>query len=1014
MADSESTNTSPSTPNVQDGLKDLHLQKEGTGNWRGITVSKKLTQEYTLGSDMSSSAMSRGQSLQSPRKHGGSPQSSTVSTPRSEDIIPGSVSLKQQPGQHPKLARSTSQKVTPRAPPTYHDYPNKTEEAKGTFHAISGCIYSSKAIGATDHAMDCECAEEWDPSTQVNAACGEDSDCINRATKMECVGDCGCGADCQNQRFQRQQFAKVTVIKTEKKGYGLRADTDLRENDFVFEYIGEVIGEGQFRRRMQQYDEEKIKHFYFMSLNKGEFVDATKKGNLGRFCNHSCNPNCYVDKWVVGDKLRMGIFAERSIQAGEELVFNYNVDRYGADPQPCYCGEPNCTGFIGGKTQTESGTKLPQATVEALGIDDGDSWDTAVAKKPRKKKVNEEDEEWVNKVEPKGLDEDGVTKVMATLMQCKEKWITVKLLSRIQRSNDERVRNRVVKMHGYQILNTVLALFKDDFNIVLQILDILDQFPRLTRNKISDSKIEGTVETLKDCGDERVEAQATALLKEWSTLETAYRIPRKKRDPNVSTPTPKNDHSGRRDVGRSERKARSRSRSRSKSRSRSRSLDAPRGPSAVPGGPRAMPIQRPMPFYSGPRPTYRPPRQYENRLPEGWYPATTEDGRTYYYNARGATTWTRPTFPAIPPPPPQKAASNNKALEDIISEITSAKAHALREKSSATVTPQPTVSEPRTDLKASKDKWRAYPEEKQKKVYENTLFPHIKSVMDKYKHKLPKDDLKRFAKQIGKKLVESDYKRNRVEDPTKISPQQEKHVKKHVKEFFDKAVTRKKERDGKEAGTQKKNEMPAASDTPEAAAYEKPDEGSDDEEKMGLSEDEAEAPAPELGTPANSVTPLTSACQLVNGNRPKRRRSEDGESDGVGLDEVGSTPRKRLRSETPPPPPPPPEENFLDMTPPSSAHNLIKGADFKAMTQNGHMMDEDICKNPPRPAPVGSVYTDHEETVDLNGGGASPMFLNGVGNSPSDGDEGGMDKSNLAIHGMGIGQMPEVEVHQGH
>lgn len=208
--------------------------------------------------------------------------------------------------------------------------------------------------------------------------------------------------------------------------------------------------------------------------------------------------------------------------------------------------------------------------------------------------------------------------------------------------------------------------------------------------------------------------------------------------------------------------------------------------------------------------------------------------------------------------------------------------------------------------------------------------------------------------------------------------------------------------------------MPAASDTPEAAAYEKPDEGSDDEEKMGLSEDEAEAPAPELGTPANSVTPLTSACQLVNGNRPKRRRSEDGESDGVGLDEVGSTPRKRLRSETPPPPPPPPEENFLDMTPPSSAHNLIKGADFKAMTQNGHMMDEDICKNPPRPAPVGSVYTDHEETVDLNGGGASPMFLNGVGNSPSDGDEGGMDKSNLAIHGMGIGQMPEVEVHQGH
>ena len=154
---------------------------------------------------------------------------------------------------------------------------------------------------------------------------------------MECVGDCGCGPDCQNQRFQRRQYADVTVFKTEKKGYGLRADTDLNPDDFIYEYIGEVIDEGRFRRRMVAYDEESIKHFYFMSLTKGEFVDATKKGNLGRFCNHSCNPNCYVDKWVVGEKLRMGIFAERKIKAGEELVFNYNVDRYGTDPQPCNC-----------------------------------------------------------------------------------------------------------------------------------------------------------------------------------------------------------------------------------------------------------------------------------------------------------------------------------------------------------------------------------------------------------------------------------------------------------------------------------------------------------------------------------------------------------------------------------------------------------------------------------------------------------------------------------------------------
>ena len=299
-----------------------------------------------------------------------SPVKSSDSTPQSpveqnEDTISAEIVVKLEPGKAPKLARTASQKVISRAPTLFLDEPNRYDEATSSFQVIESCTYANKNLGITEPALECDCAEEWDATTKVNHACGEDSDCINRATKMECTDDCTCGSACQNQRFQQKQWAKVTVFKTEKKGYGLRAETDLRPGDFIFEYIGEVINEPQFRRRMRQYDDEGIKHFYFMSLTKGEFVDATKRGNLGRFCNHSCNPNCYVDKWVIGERLRMGIFAERHIKRGEELVFNYNVDRYGADPQPCYCGEPNCTGYIGGKTQTERSTKLSNATIEA-------------------------------------------------------------------------------------------------------------------------------------------------------------------------------------------------------------------------------------------------------------------------------------------------------------------------------------------------------------------------------------------------------------------------------------------------------------------------------------------------------------------------------------------------------------------------------------------------------------------------------------------------------------------------
>lgn len=537
------------------------------------------------------------------------------------------------------------------------------------------------------------------PDDGKNHACGEDSDCINRATKMECVDrDCNCGDGCQNQRFQKKQYANVSVIKTEKKGYGLRADTALQANDFIFEYIGEVINEPTFRRRMLQYDEEGIKHFYFMSLTKSEFVDATKKGNLGRFCNHSCNPNCYVDKWVVGDKLRMGIFAGRSIRPGEELVFNYNVDRYGADPQPCYCGEPNCTGYIGGKTQTERATKLPQATIEALGIDDSDSWDTAVAKKPRKKKPAEDDEDYVNSVQPVGLDEAGVTKVMAALMQCKEKWIAVKLLSRIQHAEDERVRHQVVRMHGYQILKTTLDTFMEDTNVVLQILDILYKLPRLTKNKITDAKIEGPIERLTSSDHADVAFESKRLLDVWSKLETAYRIPRKKHDPSAA-PTTNNAFDERRNQGREE-----------------EPKPDPFANKVIPKGPRSNIPQRSMSAMSGG--AMRPRKLPPTNIPAGWF-ITTEQrtGKYYFYNLKGETTWIRPTVPCVDVPnAASKVQEKEKALQDIIDSLTKER------------TPRPSAAQtplqngtPAQDPK--KEKWRSLPIEKQQKIYENTVCP---------------------------------------------------------------------------------------------------------------------------------------------------------------------------------------------------------------------------------------------------------------------------------------------------
>ena len=92
---------------------------------------------------------------------------------KGEDTVGGDVILKLEPGEPPKLSRSKSHKVERRPPQLFDDYEDKTEEATSVFSVLTDCTYANKYMGSTEHALECDCSEEWGKSPRGGHETGQ-------------------------------------------------------------------------------------------------------------------------------------------------------------------------------------------------------------------------------------------------------------------------------------------------------------------------------------------------------------------------------------------------------------------------------------------------------------------------------------------------------------------------------------------------------------------------------------------------------------------------------------------------------------------------------------------------------------------------------------------------------------------------------------------------------------------------------------------------------------------------
>ncbi|CEP02621.1 hypothetical protein PBRA_002587 [Plasmodiophora brassicae] len=139
----------------------------------------------------------------------------------------------------------------------------------------------------------------------------------------------------------------LQLFRSSIHAWGVRTTEPLLAGELVIEYIGEIISARVADIREKQYERSGIGSSYFFKVDDDMIIDATKQGNLARYINHSCMPNCKARVVTVGTTRRIAIYALRAIRPGEELSYDYKfADEPEEDKIPCWCGTKRCRGFL--------------------------------------------------------------------------------------------------------------------------------------------------------------------------------------------------------------------------------------------------------------------------------------------------------------------------------------------------------------------------------------------------------------------------------------------------------------------------------------------------------------------------------------------------------------------------------------------------------------------------------------------------------------------------------------------
>ncbi|GAB6030334.1 hypothetical protein CHUAL_006001 [Chamberlinius hualienensis] len=168
-----------------------------------------------------------------------------------------------------------------------------------------------------------------------------------RSNQRRLLTSFGFEADSDLLKFNQLKFRKKQ-LKFAKSGihdWGLFALEPIAADEMVIEYVGQLVRPIVADTRERKYEEIGIGSSYLFRVDLETIIDATKWGNLARFINHSCNPNCYAKVVTVESQKKIVIYSKQPINVNEEITYDYKFPLED-EKIPCRCGAPQCRGTL--------------------------------------------------------------------------------------------------------------------------------------------------------------------------------------------------------------------------------------------------------------------------------------------------------------------------------------------------------------------------------------------------------------------------------------------------------------------------------------------------------------------------------------------------------------------------------------------------------------------------------------------------------------------------------------------